>query len=126
MANYSDWTQALKKVESVSDFDERQAKIERISADPKPQYSPPPVRSYKTTELHYIMCVDEENANLSMPEADLQYNTPHKVGGVMVTDRFETPLGWIKSPPKGTSVDTVKDTYPELYAALVEKKVTNF
>lgn len=126
MSGGDDWAQSLEEAESASDFDERQARIERISSDPKPEYSEPVKKPYRQTEMHYILCVDEENANLSMPEAMDLYGQPHRLGNLLITDRFETPLGWIKSPGRGVSIEVIKGEYPEVYNRLVEKKVTNF
>lgn len=134
MSNYADWHQALKKTEEKSDFEARQeaedkeAKIARISSDPRPEYREPVKKDYPTTEMHYILCVDEENANLSMPEAEEIYGQPHKLGGLLLSDRLHVPLGWIKAPPKGTPFEAIKDDYPLVYEALVErnKKVTTF
>ncbi len=122
----NEWTQSLQSAQEKSDFDERQAKIDRISSDPKPYYAPPVKKPYVTTEPHYIMVVDEEWANLSLPEAEELYNEPHKLGNLLLSDRKEVPHGWIKTPQKGTSIDAIKDEYPGVYEVLVEKKVTNF
>jgi hypothetical protein len=127
MSKHTDvWSQMLEDTHQASDIDEREAKIARISSDPRPEYAAPVKRDYPTTELHNIICVDAENANLSMPEAEEKYNSPHKVGGVLASDRLDVPLGWIKPPARGTSIETIKETYPSLYEALKEKKVEKF
>lgn len=123
---HDQWSQMLEETQKVSDIDEREARIMRISSDPKPEYREPVKKDYPTTELHNIICVDEENANFSMPEANDHYGSPHKIGGVMASDRLHVPLGWIKYPPKGTPVETIKDEYPELYEKLKEQKVEKF
>lgn len=61
-----------------------------------------------------------------MPEADLLYATPHKVGGVLVSDRLEVPKGWIKKPANGTSIETIKAEYPALYEVMKSKGNLNF
>lgn len=104
----------------------KEERTARITSDPAPKWKDEPVRNYPTVEKHYIICVDEAAANQSMPEAFLDYGEPHKVGGVLVSDRKEIPAGWIKMPPKGTPVDSIKKSYPALYDALTEKKVTVF
>lgn len=102
-------------------------KIDRISKDPAPQWAREEAKPYPTTHKHYIMCVDEEAANISMPDAATLYQSPHKLGGILISDRLEVPEGWFKCPPQGTPITAIKDTQPELYAFLAEeKKVTNF
>lgn len=121
------WEARLKQTTEVSDFDKRQEKINRITKDPAPQWAADPVREYETTEKHYIVCIDETLANQSLPEAKEKYGEPHKFGGVLVSDRKELPEGFFKSPPRGTPIDTIKDTQPALYTFLKEeKKVDRF
>lgn len=121
------WEARLKQTTQVSDFDERQAKIERISRDPAPQWSAEPKRDYETTEKHYIICIDEEKANESLPDAKSKYGEPHKFGNYLVSDRLHLPDGWFKAPPRGTPIDTIEGTHPELHSFLKEvKKVDKF
>lgn len=120
------WRARLEQTTKLSDIDERQAKIDRISSDPKPQWQPEPKRAYETTEKHYIVCVDAEKANVSLPDASTLYNEPHKFGAFLVSDRKELPDGWFKTPPRGTSVEAIKDAQPALYTFMKEKKIENF
>jgi hypothetical protein len=121
------WANFLDQASQAADIDEREARIMRISSDPRPQYKEPVQKNYPQTEMHNIICVDEENANLSMPEASERGpDYEHKLGGVLASDRKEVPYGWIKKPPTGTPIESIKEQYPELYDVLVEKKVTNF
>lgn len=117
----------LTKANSMSDVTEREAKTLRIMSDPAPQYSPDPIRDYPTTEKHYIMVEDEEKANASMPDALKIYGVSHKLGGVLISDRLNIPDGFIKMPPRGSSIEQIKDISPTLFNFLAnEKKVANF
>ena len=107
-------------------FGTREEKIAAISRDPKPQWAPPPVRDYATTDRHGIICVDGVLANESLPDASKIHFSPHKVGGFLVSDRLEVPAGWIRNPAKGTPVETIREKYPELYEILTLKKVSHF
>jgi len=125
------WLEKYKATLKKSDLSERlneskDERIARITSDPKPQWRADAPKNYPTTEKHFIIVVDADEANASMPEADLLYQTPHKVGGVLGRDRAEIPKGWIKKPANGTSIETVKDAYPALYAAMSEKGNWNF
>lgn len=122
----AEWKARLEQTTKLSDYDERQAKIARISSDPKPQWSVEPTRDYPTTEKHYIICVDEEKANESLPDAAKIYGEPHKLGGYLVSDRRELPLGWFKALPRGTSIEQIKETEPVLYNFFKEKKIETF
>lgn len=131
MNNDIDWEAQLAKTTSLVDYEKRaeeqEAKIARISKDPAPQWAKEEPKPYPTTEKHYIMCSDEEAANESLPDAKNLYGQPHKLGGVLISDRAELPKGWIKTPPRGTPIDVIKDSHPPLYYYLAnEKKVTNF
>lgn len=122
----AEWKARLEKVTKISDYEERQAKIDRISRDPKPEWSAEPARDYPTTEKHYIICVDEEKANESMPDAAKLYNEPHKFGGYLVSDRKNLPEGWFKALPRGTSTEVIKDVEPKLFNFFKEKKIGTF
>jgi len=127
MSHRDEWSQMLEQTKESVDMDEREARIARISSDPKPKYQEPVQKPYPMAELHNIICFDEENGNISMPEASEQYGQPHKIGGVLASDRKHVPLGWIRIPPKGTSVETIKNEYPDLYEHLKEiKKLETF
>lgn len=127
MSSQDQWGEQLEQANLAADFSERAAKRD-IMSDPKAQYSPPPVRNYPTTENHRIICVDEENGNLSMPEAEELYGTDarHKIGGITVSDRLHCPMGWIVYPRAGTLIESIKDAYPELYEKYTEKKIEKF
>lgn len=120
------WEDQLNQTNQASDFHERQTRNERILSDPRRKYREEIPKPYATTEMHRIVCANESLANESMPEAKTQYGTPHVLGNFMLSDRLEVPAGWIKSPGKGISVETIKADYPELYAKLIEKNVSTF
>lgn len=125
------WLEKYKATLKKSDLSERlseskEERINRITSDPKPQWRADSVKPYPTTEKHFIIVVNEDEANASMPEADLIYQTPHKVGGVLVSDRAEVPKGWIKKPANGMSIETIKKEYPALYQVMSEKNNFNF
>lgn len=122
----AEWKARLEQTTKLSDFEERQAKIERISSDPKPQWLAEPVRDYATTEKHYVICIDEKKANESLPDASKIYGAPHVFGRYLVSDRKELPAGWFKAPPRGTSIDTIKDEQPALFTFMQEKKLERF
>ena len=107
-------------------FGTREEKIAAITRDPKPQWALPPVRSYITTHLHYIICVDGDLANASMPESLNTYGVAHVPGNFLASDRLVPPPGFDKVPPKGSSIETIREKHPEAYEALRLKKVTNF
>lgn len=120
------WLEKYKATLKKSDLSERlneskDERINRISSDPKPKWREDVPKSYPTTEKHYIVVVNADEANASMPEADLLYATPHKVGGFLISDRLEVPNGWIKKPASGTSIEEIKKDYPELYEVMKEK-----
>jgi hypothetical protein len=120
------WLEKYKATLKKSDLSERlneskDERIARITSDPKPQWRADAPKNYPTTEKHFIIVVDADEANASMPEADLLYQTPHKVGGVLVSDRAEIPKGWIKKPANGTSIETIKKEYPALYEVMNDK-----
>lgn len=131
MSDYGDWSRALKKTEASSDFEKRiseesaEDRIARISSNPKAAYSEPVKKNYPVTEMHYIICADVDNANMSMPEAEEIYGQPHKLGGLLLTDRLHDPFGWYRFKP-GASIETIKELFPELYVHLrdVEKRDT--
>ena len=86
------WKAIEEQAGKMSTFDERQEKIDKISYDPKPEYAEPVKKPYPTTELHYVICVDEELANESMPEAKLYYDMPHKLGALLVSGSLSISL----------------------------------
>ena len=95
------WLEKYKATLKKSDLSDRlneskEERIARISSDPKPKWRAEEPKPYATTGKHYIVAVDADEANASMPEADLLYATPHQVGGFLVSDRLEVPKGWIK------------------------------
>ena len=99
----------------------------KILKDPKPYQRPPEApKPYKTTAQHYIVCVDAEKANESEPRALKEYGQAHKIGGFLVTDKLETPEGWIKAPERGSPISVIEKTYPVLFDILKAKGVTNF
>lgn len=116
----------LAKTTSQTSYAEREERTNKLLSDPKPEYAPPVKKNYPTTEFHYIVCVDADFANESLPEAARDYGSPHKVGGILVSDRLELPMGFIQAPKKGTSIETIKDDYPELYTVMNDKKITEF
>lgn len=125
------WLEKYKATLKKSDLSDRlseskEERIARISSDPKPKWRAEEPKPYATTGKHYIVAVDADEANASMPEADLLYGTPHQVGGFLVSDRLEVPKGWIKKPANGTSIETIKDQYPALYSVMKEKGHNNF
>lgn len=124
--NDNDFEKMLEKTTSLTTYAQREERMNKLLSDPKPEYQAPAKKDYPTTELHYIIVIDEDFANESMPEASKVYGSPHKIGGVLVSDRLELPLGFIKQPAKGTPISVVKDDYPALYEYLVSKKVENF
>lgn len=125
------WLEKYKATLKKSDLQDRMSeskeeRLSRITSDPKPQWRAEEPRDYPATEKHFIIVVNAEEANESMPEASLKYNSPHKVGGVLVSDRLNVPKGWIKKPANGTSIETIKEIYPELYSIMHEKGNLNF
>lgn len=123
----AEWRAKLESTTKVSDFDERQKKIERISSDPKPQWSAEPARDYPTTEKHYIICVKAEQANESLPEAKkIGEEYAHRFGAYLVSDRLELPVGWFRALPRGTSIEKIKEEQPALYEYFKEKKIEKF
>lgn len=116
------------------DWKERETKKERqarISQDPIPQVRERPAPDYPTIEKHYLIVVDADLANVSLPyppgyEDEDGNPAMRKLGELMISDRRDVPPGFIKKPGAGVLVDTIKDTYPELHAKLIEKKISRF
>lgn len=126
MSEETDWEAQLKKTQTISDFDEREARTMRIMSDPAPKWEAPVKKDYPQTELHYIMCYDELDANISMPEAAEKYNSPHKIGGILASDRLNTPKGWFRTPRRGTPIEAIEDVFPAVFEALKAKNVSAF
>lgn len=114
------WLEKFKQTQKKSDLSDRMNETKeereaRISSDPAPQWRAEAPKPYQPVFKHYILCVDEEKANFSLPEAETLHMQPHELGAVLVSDRPFIPEGWIKMPARGTPIETIEKTYPAVY-----------
>lgn len=125
-----DWSEQAAKADGLIDFGDKFQKTARIMSDPKPKFRDEPIRDYAVAEKHFILCVDEKKANKSIPIPDGYVDEQgiklrHELGGFLVSDRKVVPPGWMKAPPKGTSIEVLKSKYPKVYEKFLEKKVSS-
>lgn len=121
MMTREEWEKEFDKTQAVSDIDEREAKIKRISSDPAPQWREEAPKDYPTVEKHFLFVINEREANESLPEARDKYGSPHEIGRFLVSDRRDIPKGFAKKLKRGTPIEEIKDQYPEVYAYWKEK-----
>lgn len=126
MMTREEWAAEFDKTQARSDINDREAKIARISSDPAPKWREEPAREYPTTEKHYIICIDKDKANASLPDAEKIYGIPHEFGAFLISDRAQLPEGWIKAPLRGTPLTAIQTEHPELYSFLKAKNVERF
>lgn len=125
MSHKDPWKEMLSQHRDSS-RESMEQKIARISGDPKPKWSEDPERDYPTTEKHFIVCLDPDKANVSMPEMLEKIGEPHKIGNFLVSDRRDVPEGWLKTPLKGTPITAIEKEHPTLFEALKEKGMVKF